>query len=81
MVRGFNTERRIDNLILTITDKEATAGEWSRRYGDQVLLDLLVRRPIQDSKWNGMCNLIQVQFREDRDLGRLVLKIVLQSLI
>lgn len=27
---------------------------------------LLVRRPVQDSEWDEMCNLIQVQFREDR---------------
>lgn len=27
---------------------------------------LLVRRPVQDSECNEMCNLIQVQFREDR---------------
>ncbi|KAJ8553634.1 hypothetical protein K7X08_024312 [Anisodus acutangulus] len=57
--------RRISNQILTKTDNEDTVGEWVRRYGGQVLLDLSFRRPIPDSEWNEMCSLIQVQFREN----------------
>lgn len=62
---GLSTKKKNSNLILTKTYKEATVHQ--RLLGMEVrYCYLLVRRPVQDSEWNEIAMLIQVQFREDR---------------